>query len=53
MKINNLPTTCKKYIVARYVDGEYWYWGTFEDGAKAERVAVEIDGEIFFNHEED
>lgn len=49
IRINNEPTYAKNYefIVAREVDGEYWFYGAYADGFKAEKVAVEIDGVIF------
>ena len=48
-KINNLPTYAKnyKYIVARLIDGGWWFYGAYNDGTKAERAAIECDGEIF------
>ena len=50
-KINNLPTyaTEYKYIVARAIDGAFWFYGAYNDGAKAEQAAIECDGEIFRN----
>ena len=36
-KINNLPTYAKnyKYIVARLIDGDWWFYGAYNDGFKA------------------
>ena len=50
-KINNLPNYASEYsmVVARYIDGEYWFWGAYNDGSKAEKVAFEIGGEIINN----
>lgn len=50
-KINNLPTyaTEYRYIVARAIDGAFWFYGAYNDGEKAERAAIECDGEIFRN----
>lgn len=39
VSINNLPISYKKYIVAMLVDGEFWYWGSWDDKSKAEQVA--------------
>lgn len=49
--INNQPEYASHYefIVARLVDGEYWFWGAYSDGYKAEQAALEIDGLIFHN----
>lgn len=46
--INNLPTYANeyKYIVARRVDGELWFWGAWNDRNKANEVAIEIGGEV-------
>jgi len=46
MKINNLPATAKNYgyIVAREVDGEFWYWGAWNESEKANEVARDIGG---------
>lgn len=49
MKINNLPNKLSKYVVARNVDGEYWFWGTWQDEATAYRVAEEEDGQVFLS----
>ena len=39
-KINNLPTyaTEYRYIVARAIDGAFWFYGAYNDGEKAERA---------------
>lgn len=50
--INNKPDYAKDYefIVARYVGGEYWFYGAYSDGFKADKVASEIfDAVIFHN----
>ena len=49
--INNLPTYANKYkyIVARRVDGELWFWGAWNDRNKANEVAIEIGGEVVTN----
>ena len=46
MKINNMPeyATHRKYIVARRVDGELWFWGAWDDRDRANEVALEIGG---------
>ena len=49
--INSLPAYANeyKYIVARRVDGELWFWGAQNDRNKANEVAIEIDGEVVTN----
>ena len=49
--INNKPAYADDYefIVARECDGEFWFWGAYENGFKAEQAAIEIDGVIFHN----
>ena len=49
--INNLPTYANeyKYIVARRVDEELWFWGAWNDRNKANEVALEIGGEVVTN----
>lgn len=49
--INNLKEYAKKhkYIVARRVDGELWFWGAWDDRNKANEVAIEIGGEVVTN----
>ena len=49
MKINNLPDKLSKYVVARRVQNEYWFWGTWRDEATAYRVAEEEDGQVFLS----
>lgn len=51
--INNLPENYFEYlyIVARNVDGQYWFWGKYNTAEKAYAVAEEIHGVAFYNHE--
>ena len=51
VKINTEPKYANDYefIVARKVDDEYWFWGAYEDGFRAEQAALEINGVIFHN----
>lgn len=47
--INNVPEYAKeksKYIVARYVDGEWWFYGAYDKGT-AGNVATDVGGEVF------
>lgn len=49
--INNLPTYANDYdyLVVRRVDGELWFWGAWDDRNEANRVAIEIGGEVVIN----
>lgn len=38
-----------EFVVAREVDGDYWFWGAYSDGFKAEQVALEIGGVVIHN----
>lgn len=49
--IKNLPEYAFDYefIVARFSEGEYWFWGAYSDDREAERVAEKIGGTVFQN----
>lgn len=39
-----------KYIVARNIDGELWFWGAWNDRNKANEVAIELgNGVVIVN----
>lgn len=42
--INNIPEDHEKYIVARFSEGSFWYWGSWDNRADAESAAWEING---------
>ena len=42
VKVNNISVNCRKYVVANLVDGELWYYGSWDDKAEADRVAKEL-----------
>ncbi len=44
VNINNVPEDTERYIVARIVEGEMWYWGSWKEKHDAETTAKEIDG---------
>jgi len=50
--VNNLPATHKTYVVARAVEGELWYWGSWDDEETAHTIANEIDGIVVYDEEE-
>ena len=45
VKINNMPKEPKKLVIARVVDGELWYYGSFdpEDTNRAKLAKDEVD----------
>lgn len=51
MTINNIPAYAAKhaYIVARKVNGEYWFYGAYDTFNRAMEVAWEVDGIVFDN----
>ena len=51
MKINNLPTEHKNYVVARYCDDGWWYWGSYDALDKAYLTAEDVDGQVFHSVE--
>lgn len=36
-----------KYIVARYVEGDWWFYGAWNEQDRAYRAALMEDGEVF------
>ena len=51
-RIKNCPDYAKDYefVVVRQDDnGDYWFWGAYENGFKAEQACLEIGGIIFHN----
>lgn len=42
--INNAPEKTEKYVVVSDVEGEFWYWGSWPDDARAKKAANEIGG---------
>ena len=47
--IKNLPNYANDYayVVARKVDGEWWFWGAYNDHTDAANAAWEVDGNVF------
>lgn len=45
--VKNTPRTLTSgYMVARAVDGELWYYGTYEEKDRADNVAREIGNAV-------
>ena len=53
MNINNVPAYAEnmKYIVARRVNGQYWFWGAWNDRDRANEVAIEVGCVVFCNEQ--
>ena len=49
LKIQNEPDYAKdfEFIVAREIDGEYWFYGAYANGWQADQVAYQIGGVVF------
>lgn len=51
VKINNLPADLKPFIVARAVEGDLWFWASYDDEELAHASAVEMDGIVVYAEE--
>ena len=51
--INNLSNNLERYVVARVVSGNLWYWGSWNKKEDAEEVALTFDNAIVIDMEED
>ena len=51
LNVMNAPADAFDYefVVVREIDGDYWFWGKYTDGFKAEQVALEVGGLIVHN----
>ena len=51
VKVNNVPNYAKNsnYLVVRKYDGEYWFWGAWEDKESAYKIANAIGGYVVEN----
>lgn len=45
--VNNLPKDVKAYVVAREVEGDLWFWGTWDNWGDAMSASATIGGEVF------
>ena len=50
--IKNKPAYADEYefIVARKVGDEFWFWGAYADGWKANQIACELDEGVIFHN---
>ena len=46
VKVNNAPNDVEEYVVARVIDSELWYWGSWNKLEDAEANARQIDGVV-------
>ena len=51
INIHNMSANAHNYefIVARFCEGDWWFYGAYNNGWKAEQVAIEVDGMVFHN----
>ena len=50
-EVKNMPTYAanKEFIVARPVEGELWFWGSWNDEVKDRNAALDIGGVVLRN----
>jgi hypothetical protein len=41
-----MPEETDQFVVARFNDGQLWYWGSWPDKKSAEKVAKKFDNGI-------
>ena len=52
VRVNNLPEQLKSgYMVARYVDTELWYYGTYDTWTRAIDVVCELQNGVILEVE--
>ena len=47
IEIKNLPPYHERYVLAKHIDGNYWYWGSWSSEEEAYKVARNICGHVF------
>ena len=50
VEVQNMPEETEQYIVARYVAGELWYWGSWDNRKSAQNVADTFENGIVVEH---
>lgn len=45
-EVNNIPNETSRFVVARFVANELWYWGSWDNLEEAKRVAEELENGI-------
>ena len=46
IRINNVPPTHKRFVVASVVDGEGWYWCSVDDADRAFEIAAKFEAAV-------
>lgn len=51
VSVHNVPAYASNhpYIVARFVNGGFWFWGAYDSLEKAQEAEFETGGVIFYN----
>lgn len=44
--VHNIPNDIEEFIVARLVDNELYFWGSFESKEKANEVAKKLENAV-------
>ncbi len=52
VEVMNLNRADKKYIVARAINGELWFWGQWDDEDEARKVAEQFENGVVLEMEE-
>ena len=47
IEIKNLPPYHERYVLAKHIDGAYWYWGSWNCEEEAYKVAMNIGAYVF------
>lgn len=48
VKINNMPSDPARYVVARLVEGVFWYYSTWKTKEQADKNASEFENAFVF-----
>ena len=47
IEIKNLPPYHEHFVVAKNIDGDYWFWGSWSEEKPAYEAAHRIGGYVF------
>ena len=51
VNINNLDADHERFVVARLVDNQLWYWGSWSDRNEANKVAESFENGVMVDME--